>query len=320
MQTHINTISENITNHVQTETSALSRIQKQWGNADARNVHDFITRNLINEIWENKALQKIILTNNKGTVTWEENTPAAKNTRTNQLMFIANGQNRQDINEDIILSHPLKTQKDQSYFLASIPLMYNGKYDGHIIGILEFDALRDGALNDTTLEKYDLKFSMNEDTLYSSNTKHFEQNGLQQDIDILNQTWSITLAPNKHTRLKMTTLFIFYLACAGILVPIALTSAFVFLKSLRNEIIQRKDIEKQLKMAIKNIEDMNYKASHDLRGPLTSSLGLMNIVRKTFSDCEVDTAINGVNMAEKSLEKLLYLLDDINDIPHKAIQ
>ena len=90
----------------------------------------------------------------------------------------------------------------------------------------------------------------------------------------------------------------------------------MFTVRLRREIEVRKGIEVQLRLAIEDIEKMRHRASHELRGPLASSLGFINTIKKTFYDEKMGTALSGMSMAEKSLEDLLVLVDGINAQPY----
>ncbi|MBS1635044.1 MAG: PAS domain S-box protein [Bacteroidetes bacterium] len=63
-----------------------------------------------------------------------------------------------------------------------------------------------------------------------------------------------------------------------------------------------------LKAANQELETFIYKASHDLRGPLTSIIGLMNISRMEVTD---ETAIKYLGMVEQAVQKLDGTLVDL---------
>lgn len=76
------------------------------------------------------------------------------------------------------------------------------------------------------------------------------------------------------------------------------------------DITQRKDAEIRLKQTNFELDSFVYRASHDLRAPLRSVLGLLNLIR--MEPAEVQKAAY-INLAEKSINKLdSFILDLTN--------
>jgi PAS domain S-box-containing protein len=76
------------------------------------------------------------------------------------------------------------------------------------------------------------------------------------------------------------------------------------------DISQRKDAEIRLKQTNFELDSFVYRASHDLRAPLRSVLGLLNLMRMESAD---DQKAAYINLAEKSINKLdSFILDLTN--------
>lgn len=60
------------------------------------------------------------------------------------------------------------------------------------------------------------------------------------------------------------------------------------------------------------LEEFAYRTSHDLRSPLVSSIGVLQLVSETISDTDKDDAKEGVRLVQGSLEKLEMLVQDIH--------
>ena len=76
------------------------------------------------------------------------------------------------------------------------------------------------------------------------------------------------------------------------------------------DITQRKDAEIRLKQTNFELDSFVYRASHDLRAPLRSVLGLLNLIRMEPAEAQKSAYIN---LAEKSINKLdSFILDLTN--------
>ena len=76
------------------------------------------------------------------------------------------------------------------------------------------------------------------------------------------------------------------------------------------DITQRKDAEIRLKQTNFELDSFVYRASHDLRAPLRSVLGLLNLIRMESAEAQKAAYIN---LAEKSINKLdSFILDLTN--------
>ncbi|NQY66161.1 MAG: PAS domain S-box protein [Flavobacteriales bacterium] len=77
------------------------------------------------------------------------------------------------------------------------------------------------------------------------------------------------------------------------------------------DVTERKNNEKKLASAHKELEAFIYKASHDLKGPLSSSLGLVNIARLESGEENESKYFDHI---EGSLKKLENILDDLRQV------
>ena len=78
-----------------------------------------------------------------------------------------------------------------------------------------------------------------------------------------------------------------------------------------SDITQRKQAEEKLLKANVELEEFAYRTSHDLRSPIVSSLGLLDIAQKSITDGNTDKVKECLELANTSLTKLEVLIQDI---------
>jgi PAS domain S-box-containing protein len=74
------------------------------------------------------------------------------------------------------------------------------------------------------------------------------------------------------------------------------------------DVTERKNAEKALQLTNQELETFIYRASHDLRGPLASIIGLANLSKLEIQD---ETALKYLNMIGTGTEKLDYTLTEL---------
>ncbi|HIA12874.1 MAG TPA: response regulator [Flavobacteriales bacterium] len=77
------------------------------------------------------------------------------------------------------------------------------------------------------------------------------------------------------------------------------------------DITSQKQIEKELQMRNHELDTFVYKASHDLRSPLASTLGLINLGRKEIKDKD---GLKYLDLIHKSMYKLDEILEDLTQL------
>ena len=77
------------------------------------------------------------------------------------------------------------------------------------------------------------------------------------------------------------------------------------------DISARKEAEEKIQQANAELEEFSYRTSHDLRSPLVSSIGLLNVVSEAIKNDEKDIALESAAYVQKSLRKLEELVKDI---------
>ncbi|WP_166423571.1 PAS domain-containing sensor histidine kinase [Paraglaciecola sp. 20A4] len=77
------------------------------------------------------------------------------------------------------------------------------------------------------------------------------------------------------------------------------------------DISVRKKSEADIKQANSELEEFAYRTSHDLRSPLISSIGLLDIVTHYIQQGEIDGALASIGLIQASLGKLEDLVKDI---------
>jgi len=83
--------------------------------------------------------------------------------------------------------------------------------------------------------------------------------------------------------------------------------------SATHDLTQLKQSEEKLKYKIKELDMFIYKASHDLKGPLSSMAGLLNLAKLEFSDPEV---LQYLDKLEQSNNKLEIILQGLLEVVH----
>lgn len=77
------------------------------------------------------------------------------------------------------------------------------------------------------------------------------------------------------------------------------------------DITRRKTAEDALRTANRELEEFSYRVSHDLRGPLRSALGLLDVVQSSLAKGKQELAAISVAKAMESVQRLDSLLDDL---------
>jgi signal transduction histidine kinase len=122
---------------------------------------------------------------------------------------------------------------------------------------------------------------------------------------------------NKHVDIAHSTYESIGLSKQNIEFPIEVSTAIWksggknFYCEITRNITERKKTQERLIIANKELESFIYKASHDLKGPLSSSLGLVNIARL---ESKGETESKYFDHIEHSLRKLENILDDLRQV------
>ena len=87
-----------------------------------------------------------------------------------------------------------------------------------------------------------------------------------------------------------------------------------FILGLARDISQIKKTETELKNLNSELEEFAYRTSHDLRSPLLSSIGLLNIVKEYLEEGNIEEVQLSIDAIISSLEGLERLVQDILDL------
>ncbi|MEM7551207.1 MAG: PAS domain-containing protein [Bacteroidota bacterium] len=77
------------------------------------------------------------------------------------------------------------------------------------------------------------------------------------------------------------------------------------------DITQSMEIERQLKLALSFLDKISYVSAHDVRGPVATILGLINILKKENFDPQ--TAKNVIGYMENTIKKLDSVIHELNE-------
>ncbi len=80
---------------------------------------------------------------------------------------------------------------------------------------------------------------------------------------------------------------------------------------VQTDITDRKKTEKELMETNQELDTFFYKASHDLKGPLASVMGIVNLARLEFPDHEIDKYFGMIETSVKRLDRTLMDLIEI---------
>lgn len=103
----------------------------------------------------------------------------------------------------------------------------------------------------------------------------------------------------------------------GRIVPVELSVARIELAegtiftAIIRDISERKHFEQQLLTANAELEEFAYRTSHDLRSPIASSIGLLNISRELLENGEYDALSGALERMERNFARLDQLIQNI---------
>lgn len=103
----------------------------------------------------------------------------------------------------------------------------------------------------------------------------------------------------------------------GVVFPVELSVARVDLaeggiySGIVRDISERKHFERQLLAANAELEEFAYRTSHDLRSPIASSIGLLNIARELLESGEHDALAGTLGRMERNFSRLDHLIQNI---------
>ena len=92
-----------------------------------------------------------------------------------------------------------------------------------------------------------------------------------------------------------------------------------FILGLAREITKMKATQRELEQANAELQEFSYRTSHDLRSPLLSSIGLLEIAKQELPIEVSDTVIECLDMAEQSLVELKTFVGDLLQLTRAQI-
>ncbi|MGH1438765.1 MAG: sensor histidine kinase [Cellvibrionaceae bacterium] len=159
------------------------------------------------------------------------------------------------------------------------------------------------------------------DELLESNTDYDSKPLFKKtaSINIYGREWTFDIWSTQSFRHQTHNSQPRIILAGGIFIDILLLTLFVMLaKSNRyainfaNRLTNSYRIKTQdLESANLELEEFAYRTSHDLRSPITSSIGLLNVATKAIENKKNENAMTSLNYAQNSLETLKTLIDDI---------
>lgn len=138
-------------------------------------------------------------------------------------------------------------------------------------------------------------------------------------IDIYGRQWAFTIWSTKTFRRQNNNNQPWIILAGGIFIDALLLTLFILLaKSNRYAIEFSNRLTNSYKAKTQDLENANseleefaYRTSHDLRSPITSSMGLLDVLKKMIESGQPEKALLSLSHAHKSLATLKVLIDDI---------
>ncbi len=84
-----------------------------------------------------------------------------------------------------------------------------------------------------------------------------------------------------------------------------------FILGIARDVTEREALIEKLKETNEELEEFAYRTSHDLRSPLVSSIGLLDVAREAIEDRRSELALESLQHTRRSLKKLETLVKDI---------
>lgn len=91
-------------------------------------------------------------------------------------------------------------------------------------------------------------------------------------------------------------------------------------KKLQDEIQGHVKTTERLKEINKELDTFVYKATHDLRGPLSSTLGLVNLMKSEIKDEEALNYVDMISESTQRLDTILLELLEVSTIKHSSLK
>ena len=233
---------------------------------------------------------------------------------------------------------PIVQKEDQYGFIVYEPVyktssMYEtveerrAHHIGYINGIFIFPQLMQSINQKTKELGYDVVLQerevSNTNVLFDSRTENYKENAEQtyvfddvvsvsKVIDIAGRGWEITILKNGHLLSKTYVQELWFFVTGGVLFC-TLLNVLLMIITARTEVVEKLVEQKtsDLQQVNAELEEFAYRTSHDLRSPLISSIGLLDLMPGLIQAGQYDKAAEGIYHVRSSLKKLELLVQDI---------
>lgn len=207
------------------------------------------------------------------------------------------------------------------------------KHIGYVNGIFVFprlmSALKERAKNlgfDVVL--FDDLAMPEKRVLYDSRTQDFKESELQSynfdekttfvtEVPVAGRLWKVNFISHKSLLSNDYIQGLWFLVTGGVLFN-SLLGLLLMVITARAEIVERLVAQKthDLQQVNAELEEFAYRTSHDLRSPLLSSIGLLQVVEELMKDKDYERVLKSVGLVSNSLTKLEALVQDILALTH----
>lgn len=165
-------------------------------------------------------------------------------------------------------------------------------------------------------------------TLYNEHTSEYKDYDptpvFQKNFKVkkYGRIWDINIRNTKSFSSKTSKMQPIMILAGGLIIDSLLFAIFILLARANRNTIQFADMmadkyqKKANDLGVLNLEleEFAYRTSHDLRSPLVSSIGLLDVIDKQIQTSEHDKACSSLSVVKKSLCKLETLIHDILEL------
>lgn len=213
----------------------------------------------------------------------------------------------------LTLTPPLDMVQGYHAFISYAPIYIDDRFEGFIAGIYDTDIFINSMLSEQDHKLFHLRVSDQQKTVFqNAEDSTFDTSfAVSNNIKLFNREWMITISPKPEFFVMEKTLLpeiaLLLGALFALLVGFAIYTAQI--SSLRSKMLREKS--DKLTSANAELEEYAYRISHDLRSPIISSVGLIEMCKKAIADGNNDIATKSIDHARNSLSKLVTLIEDI---------
>jgi sensor domain CHASE-containing protein/two-component sensor histidine kinase len=308
-------LSQDIFNQVDSAVIAMERMAQRWGSHRGTPKEQWLS-DVRNYIEDFDALTTIEWVDKTYHVKWVE--PLEGNEKAVGLNIVFDDERKKALEgaaeqNKLTLTPPLDMVQGYRAFISYAPIYIDEEFEGFMAGIYDTEIFINSMLSEQDKTLFHLRITDKDKTVFQNTDEPVfdTHSSVQNTIKLFNREWLITISPKpaflamEKTLLPEITLLLGSLF--ALLIGFAIYTAQI--SSQRSKMLREKSFK--LAQANAELEEYAYRISHDLRSPIISSVGLMEMCKNAIANGNNDVATKSIDHACTSLSKLVTLIEDI---------